>query len=96
MDLGDSSGIQGMNPITRPLMSLGSYLGRNFGMMQDGRRMHEGGIVLYLGANIQDAQSTIDFQDDMGTLADLQSHVVADTSGMEYDECNECRGRWRP
>ena len=44
--------------------------------MQDGTVVHEGGIVLQFGANVRDVQSAIDFQDEMGTLAILQSHIV--------------------
>ena len=36
----------------------------------------ECGTVLELGADVRDVESTIDFEDDMGTVGDLDAHTV--------------------
>ena len=34
------------------------------------------GIVLELGADVRCVESTVDFEDDMGTVGDLNAHIV--------------------
>ncbi len=45
--------------------------------MDDGTMTEECCIVLELGADVRDVESTVDFEDDMGTVGDLDAHIVA-------------------
>ena len=44
--------------------------------MDNSAMTEECGIVLELGADVRDIESTVDFEDDMGTVGDLNAHIV--------------------
>ena len=45
--------------------------------MDDSTMTEECCIVLELRADVRDIESTVDFEDDMGTVGDLNAHIVA-------------------